>query len=150
MFKGWLLGIEVWGSYIQGSLKTIPEEDFKLIEAEMKKVIAKRIDIKPEIASVKVKAKTEAEYEEEIMSLPLQTNSLHDRLGEMLEQIGSWMDYNTQTRHKIVPDHAYELDVAWLSGKNPEVAIEIQISGNITEAKDRLPQARKFNYRKVS
>jgi len=79
----------------------------------------------------------------------LQTNSLHDRLGEMLEQIGSWMDYNTQTRHKITPDHAYQLDVAWLSGKNPEVAIEIQISGNLTEAKDRLAQARKFNYRKV-
>ena len=36
-----------------------------------------------------------------------------------------------------------------LSGKNPEVAIEIQISGNLTEAKDRLAQARKFNYRKV-
>jgi hypothetical protein len=39
--------------------------------------------------------------------------------------------------------------VAWLSGKNPEVAIEIQISGNLTEAKDRLAHARKFNYRKV-
>jgi hypothetical protein len=46
-------------------------------------------------------------------------------------------------------DHAYELDVAWLRGKNPEIAIEIQISGNLTEAKDRLAQARKFNYRKV-
>ena len=67
----------------------------------------------------------------------------------MLEAIGSWMDYNVQTKHKITPDHAYELDVAWLSGKNPEVAIEIQISGNLTEAKDRLSQARKFNYRKV-
>ena len=59
------------------------------------------------------------------------------------------MDYNTQTRLKIVPDHAYELDIAWLTGKNPEVAIEVQISGNLTEAKDRLAQARKFNYRKV-
>ena len=59
------------------------------------------------------------------------------------------MDYNTQIKHKITPDHAYELDVAWLSGKNPEVAIEIQIAGNLTEAKDRLAQARKFNYRKV-
>ena len=59
------------------------------------------------------------------------------------------MDYNTQTKHKITTDHAYELDVAWLSGKNPELAIEIQISGNLTEAKDRLGQARKFNYCKV-
>ncbi|MFL6594673.1 MAG: hypothetical protein ACJ8HQ_04440 [Chthoniobacterales bacterium] len=83
------------------------------------------------------------------MALPLETKTLHDRLGEMLEQIGSWLDYNTQTRYKITPDHAYELDVAWLSGKNPEVAIEVQISGNLTEAKDRLAHARKFNYRKV-
>ena len=67
----------------------------------------------------------------------------------MLEAIGTWMDYNTHTRHKITPEHAYELDVAWLSAKNPEVAIEVQISGNLTEAKDRLAQARKFNYRKV-
>lgn len=67
----------------------------------------------------------------------------------MLEQIGTWMGYNAQTKFKILPDHAYELDVAWLDKKNPEVAIEIQIGGNITEAKDRLAQARKFNYRKV-
>ena len=93
--------------------------------------------------------RSEAEYEKDIKALPLEADSLHDRLGEMLEQIGSWMDYNTQTRHRITPDHSYQLDVAWLSGKNPEVAIEIQISGNLTEAKDRLAQARKFNYRKT-
>jgi hypothetical protein len=136
---------DAWGAYFQGSLKTIPEEDFKLIESEMKKVIAKRssgLISKPML-------KTEREYEEEIMRLPLQTNRLHDRLGEMLEQIGSWMGYNTQTRHKITPGHAYELDVAWLSGRNPEVAIEIQDKGSLTEAKDHLAQARKFNYRKV-
>jgi hypothetical protein len=116
----------------------------------MKKVIAKRSEdktVKP--VAVQIEPKSEDECEKEIMQLPLQANSLHDRLGEMLEQIGSWMDYNTQTRHKIAPGHAYELDVAWLSSKNPEVAIEIQISGNLTEAKDRLAQARKFNYRKV-
>jgi predicted RNA-binding protein len=139
-----------WGVFFQGSIKTIPEEDFKLIESEMKKVIAKRSEdktVKP--VAVQIEPKSEDECEKEIMQLPLQASSLHDRLGEMLEQIGSWMDYNTQTRHKIAPGHAYELDVAWLSGKNPEVAIEIQISGNLTEAKDRLAQARKFNYRKV-
>jgi len=136
---------DAWGSHI-GITKTIPEEDFKLIESEMKKVISKRSEDKE---TDRFERKTEGECENEIMQLPLQANSLHDRLGEMLEQIGSWMDYNTQTRHKIAPGHAYELDVAWLSGKNPEVAIEIQISGNLTEAKDRLAQARKFNYRKV-
>jgi predicted RNA-binding protein len=136
---------ERWGTHFQGSIRKIPEEDFRLIESEMKKIISERIKIEP----ADKQENTEDIYEKEIMQLPLQSNSLHDRIGEMLEQIGSWMDYNTQIRHKITPDHAYQLDVAWLSGKNPEVAIEVQISGNLTEAKDRLSQARKFNYRKV-
>ncbi|MCC6450130.1 MAG: EVE domain-containing protein [Candidatus Aureabacteria bacterium] len=141
---------EAWGTYFQGSIKTIPEDDFKLIESEMKKVIARRSESKIIESRLEPTGKrTASAYEKAIMSLPLQANTLHDRLGEMLEQIGTWMEYNTQTRHRIVPDHAYELDVAWLSGKNPEVAIEIQVSGNLTEAKDRLAQARKFNYRKV-
>jgi predicted RNA-binding protein len=140
---------EVWGVYLQGSIRQIPEEDFHLIESEMRKVISDR-QIPPEsIKKAKYQAKTEKEYEEAIMQLPLQSRSLHDRIGEMLEQVGSWLDYNTQTKYRITPDHAYELDVAWLRGKNPEIAIEIQISGNLTEAKDRLAQARKFNYRKV-
>jgi predicted RNA-binding protein len=141
---------EVWGVYLQGSVRQIPEEDFRLIESEMKKVVAEQVTregVQPE--SIKGFEKSEPEVEAAIMALPLQTKTLHDRLGEMLEEIGSWMNYNTQTRHKIIPDHAYELDVAWLSRKNPEVAIEIQISGNVTEAKDRLAHARKFNYRKV-
>jgi hypothetical protein len=134
---------------LQGSIRQIPEEDFHLIESEMRKVISDR-QIPPEsIKKAKYQAKTEKEYEEAIMQLPLQSRSLHDRIGEMLEQVGSWLDYNTQTKYRITPDHAYELDVAWLRGKNPEIAIEIQISGNLTEAKDRLAQARKFNYRKV-
>jgi predicted RNA-binding protein len=141
-----------WGTYLQGSIRQIPEEDFKLIESEIKKIVSERSQLKKEDEKIEITAadpKTEGESEKAILSLPLQSSSLHDRLGEMLEHIGTWMDYNTQTRHKITPDHAYELDVAWLSGKNPEIAIEVQVSGNLTEAKDRLAQARKFNYRKV-
>jgi hypothetical protein len=116
----------------------------------MKKAIAGRVQRdQPQVVSAEERKETEADIEAAIMALPLETKTLHDRIGEMLEGIGSWLDYNTQTRHKITPDHAYELDVAWLSGKNPEVAIEIQIAGNLTEAKDRLAHARKFNYRKV-
>ena len=142
---------ENWGVYFQGSLRTIPEEDFRLIESEMKKMIAERQKSQPTDPDLPDdgQPETENEFEQAIMQLPLNQKSLHDRIGEMLEQIGSWMDYNTQVKHKIIPGHAYELDVAWLSGKNPEVAIEIQISGNLTEAKDRLAHARKFNYRKV-
>lgn len=140
-----------WGAHFQGSIRQIPEDDFRLIESEMKKVVAERFERDQPLKEGRDTSppQTEEEVEAAIMSLPLETKTLHDRLGEMLEQIGSWLDYNTQTRYKITPDHAYELDVAWLSGKNPEVAIEVQISGNLTEAKDRLAHARKFNYRKV-
>jgi len=146
---GFIVRKDVWGTYLQGSLREIPEEDFRLIESELRKAIADR-PVSTKQLSVKGDGKkTEKAYEKAIMSLPLQAKSLHDRIGEMLELIGSWLDYNTQTRHKITPDHAYELDVAWLRGKNPEIAVEMQISGNLTEAKDRLAHARKFNYRKV-
>ena len=138
---------EVWGVFFQGSIRNIPEDDFKLIESEMKKIKSETEIQEPITLSGRIE--TEEYYENKIMNLPLQAKTLHDRLGEMLEQIGSWMDYNTQTRHKIIPGHAYELDVAWLTGKNPEIAIEIQISGNIVEEKDRLAQAKKFNYSKV-
>ena len=137
-----------WGTFLQGSIRKIPEDDFRLIESEMRKIVSDR-DRSPDIVEIKDKPASKRDYENLILQLPLETKTLHDRLGDMLEQIGSWLDYNTHTRHRITPDHAYELDVAWLSGKNPEVAVEVQISGNITEAKDRLAQARKFNYRKL-
>jgi hypothetical protein len=141
---------QVWGVYFQGSIRTIPEDDFRLIESEMRKIISDRHKIGEQSPVPSIEGRRcEKDYEDLIMGLPLQTKTLHDRLGEMLEQIGSWLDFNTQVRHKITPDHAYELDVAWLRSKNPELAIEIQISGNLTEAKDRLAHARKFNYRKV-
>jgi hypothetical protein len=140
---------ENWGSYLQGSIRIIPEDDFRLVESEMKKVVAHRQPTSHESREYTQSLVTESDFENAIMQLPLQSRSLHDRLGEMLEQIGSWLDYNTQTKYKITPDHAYMLDVVWLRGKNPEIAMEIQISGNMTEAKDRLAQARKFNYRKL-
>ena len=118
---------ETWGAYLQGSIREIPEEDFRFIESEMRKVIADRQPASGNDEEVKI-SKSEEEYEEAIMSLPLQSKSLHDRLGEMLEQVGSWLDYNPQTKYKITPDGPYELDVVWLKGKNLEIAVEIQIS----------------------
>jgi len=67
----------------------------------------------------------------------------------MLQTVGSWMGFNTNTRFRITPESAYQLDVAWLSGKNPEVAIEVQIGGNLDSAIRKLREAREFNYRKV-
>ena len=81
---------EFWGTYFQGSIKNVPEEDFRLVESEMKKVMKERsghglIDItKPSPTP-----HTEGEYEDLILKLPLQSSTLHDRIGEMLETIGS-------------------------------------------------------------
>ena len=130
-----------WGLALQQGLIEIPEEDFGLVESEMKKLL--KAPQPPDFYL------TEEEAKKAIMKLPLEKSSLHDRLGEMLETIGSRMGYNAYTGHRVTPEHAVELDVAWLRGKNPEVAVEIQIGGSIIEAKDKLAQARKFNYRKV-
>lgn len=93
--------------------------------------------------------KSEDDYKKAIQCLSLQSKSLHNRLGEMLEAIGRWMDYNAVRGQKITPEGAYELDVAWLKGKIPEVAIEIQISGSLDLAVKKLSDAKDFNYRKI-
>jgi predicted RNA-binding protein len=136
-----------WGVFFQGSVRVIPEEDFRLVESEMKKVISRRAERK--IIPSMTEPKTEQDYKKAIMKLALQTKSLHDRLGEMLATVGSRMGYNTNTRQNITQESAYELDVSWLSGKNPAVAIEVQIGGNIDSAIKKLTEAKNFNYRKV-
>ncbi|MBA7490742.1 hypothetical protein ES702_01285 [subsurface metagenome] len=137
-----------WGLAFQGSIREIPEEDYQLIESEMRKIIS-RLRLIPEKKEELMELKSEEDFEKAIMSLPLESKSLHDRIGEMLAIIGSWQEYNTYTRHKITPEHSQELDVVWNTGENPDVAIEIQISGSIPSAITNLSQAKKFNYRKV-
>jgi hypothetical protein len=132
-----------WGLAFHQSLRKIPIEDYELIESEIRKSLSFKGKITADLSISEEKAK------EAIMSLPLEKRSLHDRIGEMLEMIGSRMGYNAFTNFKVTPEHAVELDVAWLDKKSPEIAIEIQIGGNIVEAKDKLAQSRKFNYRKV-
>lgn len=137
-----------WGLYVRGSVHSIPEEDYLLIESEMRK-IQSRERTKEKLETPTGVLKTEKDYKEAIMKLPLNSESLHDRVGEMLQNVGIWMEFNTNTRFRITPESAYQLDVAWLSSKNPEVAIEIQVGGNIDSAVVKLREAREFNYRKV-
>lgn len=139
---------DYWGLAFQGSVREISEEDYQFIESEMRKIISRR-KLKDKMKAVKKKAKREEDYEQAIIEIPLESKSLHDRIGEMLSIIGSWMGYNTFTKHKITSEHNQELDVAWLKDKNPAVAIEIQIGGSIPSAIANLSQAKKFNYRKV-
>jgi predicted RNA-binding protein len=137
-----------WSLFVRGSIRQIPEEDYLLIESEMRKILSRRAMKKLEPVSESV-LKNEKDYKEAIMKLSLSSKSLHDRIGEMLQSVGSWMGFNTNTRFTITSESAYELDVAWLSGKNPEVAIEVQIGGNMDSAIRKLREAREFNYRKV-
>ncbi len=139
-----------WGIAFQGSIRELSEEDFKLIESEMKKLPHSQFEhTQPPGPPPPPPHIAETATEDLIMRLPLRAKSLHDRLGEMLEAVGSLMGYNATTRQKITPDHVYELDVAWLKNKNPQVAIEVQISGNIDSALKRLSEAKRFNYRKL-
>ena len=133
-----------WSLFVRGSVRQIPEEDYLLIASEMQKTLSRRVGrkVKPPIGTLV----TEKDYKEAIKKLPLNSRSLHDRIGEMLMNVGSWMGFNTNTRYRITPQSAYQLDVAWLSGKNPEVAIEAQIEGNIDSAIRKLREAREFNY----
>jgi predicted RNA-binding protein len=137
-----------WSLFVRGSVRRIPEEDYLLIESEMRKILSRRGAVK-KVELSKKDLETEEAYKEAILKLSLDSNSLHDRIGEMLQTVGSWMGFNTNTRFRITPESAYQLDVAWLSGKNPEVAIEVQIGGNIDSAIRKLREAREFNYRKV-
>ena len=132
-----------WGLAFHQSLRKIPLDDFELIESEMRKLLALRGK------ETEGRLLTEEQAKEAIMELPLEKKSLHDRIGEMLDTLGSRMGYNSYTNYRVTPEHAVELDVAWLDKRSPEIAIEVQIGGNLIEAKDKLAQAKKFNYRKV-
>ena len=136
---------EKWGLYLRAAIREIPKEDFELMRSELMRQ-RRGIGAKRE----KVKEFSEDYYKNRIMKLEeLQSTSLHERICEMLEWIGTWSGYSVSRRHKIVKGSPYEIDVAWLQGKNPHIAIEVQIGGNPTEAKDRLAQAKKFNFRKL-
>lgn len=94
--------------------------------------------------------KAELSIEEEILDLDgVKGKTLHDRLIDMLYQVGSWMDYDPKTEYGIRHDSPYKLDVAWIANGAIHIAIEVQVGGNVTEAKDRLSLARKFGARKL-
>ena len=90
------------------------------------------------------------EVERLILDRPdLEGASLHERVIEMLAQIGKWMDYEPRGPHQLEEGSPYVLDLVWLRRELLEVAIEVQVGGSETEAKDRLTHARRFGARKV-
>lgn len=79
----------------------------------------------------------------------LEGTSLHDKLISILLQVGRWAGYSAQRSFKLATDSPYEIDTVWLRNESVELAIEVQVGGSETEAKDRLIHARRFGARKV-
>src|SRR5207247_4853654 len=75
--------------------------------------------------------------------------SLHERVNDMRAQIGEWSGRQSKKSYAVEPKSPYVLDLAWLNGEEIDLAAEIHIGGNETEAKDRLRQALRFGARKV-
>jgi len=140
-----------WGTYFQGSIRQIPEKDYHLIESEMRKAISHRQkspnqSLKDLIPRDK---KTEIEYEQDILNLSLESTCLHDRIAEMLEHIGLWLNYNIQTKQNNDSDLKFEYDLVWLKGRYPEIAIKIQIYDSLVNIKDIFYHANKSKYKKI-
>ncbi|HAF15409.1 MAG TPA: hypothetical protein DCK99_17275 [Blastocatellia bacterium] len=79
----------------------------------------------------------------------LNGDSLHDRVIDMIAQIGKWSGYVPTKGYKVPQDSPYQIDVVWLNRDLLELAVEVQIGGNETEAKDRLVHAKRFGARKI-
>ncbi|HUW95210.1 MAG TPA: hypothetical protein VMW58_05445 [Anaerolineae bacterium] len=97
----------------------------------------------------KLQAEDIMSTQEEILTIDgLAGNTPHDRLADMIRQVGIWMGYDSVANYRVRADAPYRLDVAWLSEGAIHIAVEVQIGGNVTEAKDRLAFAKRFGARK--
>ncbi len=79
----------------------------------------------------------------------LQGDSLHDRVADMIAQIGEWSGFEAKKAFTVEPKSPYAIDVVWMEGDELALAVEVHDGGNETEAKDRLRQALRFGCRKV-
>jgi len=76
-------------------------------------------------------------------------DTLHERVTDMLGQIGEWSGYEAKKSYQVEPRSPYMIDAVWLQRGEMDVAMEVHDGGNETEAKDRLRQALRFGARKV-
>jgi len=75
-------------------------------------------------------------------------DSLHDRIIDMLAQLGDWSGFRA-IKSYTAENSPYQIDVAWLKGDELDLAAEVHVGGNETEAKDRLRHALRLGARKV-
>ncbi|MGH9670753.1 MAG: hypothetical protein ACRD3A_11665 [Terriglobales bacterium] len=105
----------------------------------------------PRIAAPTVGAETGfAEVKAAIMADDrLSGDSLHEKVIDMLAQIGDWSGYEPKKSYAVEPKSPYTIDIVWFGGEELDLAVEVHDGGNETEAKDRLRQALRFGARKV-
>lgn len=103
-----------WGTAFMGSLRRISQQDFELVEREMKKLMEK----------------------EATVILP----SYHDQIKEMLYEIGHM---EGRVSEKECHLDGERIDVVWrkIKGGNPYAVFEVQIGGNFYEALAKLKHA---------
>ena len=135
-----------WSVRFRGGVVKIPYADYEIIRASIEKQKEKT----KETGKKPFGMEGEKDVIETILSAPeLTAPSLHDRLAEMIHVVGLRMGYDSVQRYKTRRDSPYEIDVAWLQNKNPQIAVEIHHGGILGDALDRLRHARDFNFRKV-
>ncbi len=135
-----------WFVHLRGGVVKIPYADYEIINASIAK-----LQHKAKVAGKKsLVVERGKDIADTINSAPeLTTSTLHDRLAEMIHVVGLRNGYDSVQRYKTRRDSPYEIDVAWLKDKNPQIAVEIHHGGILGDALDRLRHARDFNFRKV-
>ncbi len=134
-----------WSVFFRGGVFKIPLSDFETIKAAIEKGKVQAQVFKKPSGETQVK-----DLRQTILSLPeLTTQSLHDRIAEMIHVVGLHKGYDSVQRYKTRPDSPYIIDVVWLQNKNPQIAVEVHHEGILGDALDRLRHARDFNFRKV-
>lgn len=136
-----------WPVHFKGGAVKISLPDFEIIKAAIRrKELEKTTITKPSSKE----GMEEKDLYKTIISMPeLVSSSLHDRIAEMIHVIGLRMGYDSIERYHPAPDSPYQIDIAWLQNKNPQIAIEVHYGGVLGDAIDRLRHARDFNFRKV-
>jgi len=134
-----------WPVFFKGAAIKIPLSDFNIIKASIERRETKAHEVTSAIESTR-----KADVVEAILAMPeLSSSSLHDRLAEMIHVVGLHQGYDSIQRYRTRPDSPYQIDVAWLQNKNPQIAVEIHHGGVLGDALLRLKHARDFNFRKV-
>lgn len=125
---------------IRGFFLINPEDAPSVVEAIRKKAEGKGIRAQESIkVSLEPSGTVEPNEKEAGRKEPLD----HDELIKELLEIGSWLGFVTK-KEEFTPDSLYRIDVTWRDAEDhaPLKAFEVETSGNVDPAINRLEHAR--------